>query len=248
MRDYLYRAGPSVEKRIFKNKILLRKVPSHSDRIANVTTSVPLRKNPSSQKAWTRPHPDDNWTPENHYGYCGLNCPCCRFRVEGPNGFGVCLHCAGPVVKLPIGPVQILKSATDEHNYPMHLVKGSMPDLPPNVKMAYVGWIYEKNLKIETNYIYPAMAKNDEVEILARAKDENNIAMFQVKSANNVIGWTYPKNFLSPDDCPICMNPIGKKNLFTCKCSHQFHKSCIEQWLSQGNVTCPVCRAPNTCG
>ncbi|RPF81940.1 MAG: hypothetical protein CBC65_001725 [Rhodothermaceae bacterium TMED105] len=70
--------------------------------------------------------------------------------------------------------------------------------------------------------------------------------MFQVRSASNVIGWTYPRNFLSPHDCPICMNPIANKDLFTCKCSHQFHRSCIQQWLRQ-DATCPVCRAPNKC-
>lgn len=33
------------------------------------------------------------WTPANHWGMCGQNCPCCRYRVEGPHGFGVCPTC-----------------------------------------------------------------------------------------------------------------------------------------------------------
>eukprot|EP01050_Picozoa_sp_SAG11_P053350 SAG11_NODE_31437_length_291_cov_29.333333_1_plen_84_part_10 len=31
------------------------------------------------------------WTPTNHYGSCGMNCPCCRFQVHGADvNFDVC--------------------------------------------------------------------------------------------------------------------------------------------------------------
>jgi hypothetical protein len=37
------------------------------------------------------------WDTATHYSslgaYCGQNCPCCRYQVEGPGGFGICTHC-----------------------------------------------------------------------------------------------------------------------------------------------------------
>ena len=37
------------------------------------------------------------WDPTTHWtsqgGHCGQSCPCCRYQVEGPGGFGVCGHC-----------------------------------------------------------------------------------------------------------------------------------------------------------
>ena len=38
---------------------------------------------------------DLSWTPSKHLGFCGQSCPCCRFIVEGPGGFGVCRVCQG---------------------------------------------------------------------------------------------------------------------------------------------------------
>ena len=39
-----------------------------------------------------RSHPL-SWDSTNHYGMCGQSCPCCRARVEGPKGLGVCPIC-----------------------------------------------------------------------------------------------------------------------------------------------------------
>ena len=37
-------------------------------------------------------HPQ-NWNSTTHYGSCGQDCPCCRTRVEGLNGLGICTIC-----------------------------------------------------------------------------------------------------------------------------------------------------------
>ena len=38
-------------------------------------------------------HPH-TWNKYIHYGNCGQSCPCCRARVEGPKGLGICPVCA----------------------------------------------------------------------------------------------------------------------------------------------------------
>ena len=45
---------------------------------------------------WEQAH-GPGWDPTTHWtalgGWCGQSCPCCRYEVEGPNGFGVCDIC-----------------------------------------------------------------------------------------------------------------------------------------------------------
>lgn len=53
------------------------------------------------------------------------------------------------------------------------------------------------------------------------------------------------------DDCPICLDTIGKSNTHDAQpktrkltCNHLFHAHCIENWLSNASKKheCPVCR------
>ena len=45
------------------------------------------------------------------------------------------------------------------------------------------------------------------------------------------------------DECSICLNPVrhtrSSKQL---ECGHLYHRSCVDQWISAGGDTCPVCR------
>lgn len=50
---------------------------------------VPLQTGPSALEQAHGP----GWTPTQHYHFCGQSCPCCRWQVEGPGGFGVCQVC-----------------------------------------------------------------------------------------------------------------------------------------------------------
>ena len=49
--------------------------------------------------------------------------------------------------------------------------------------------------------------------------------------------------YIKIKDCSICMNSIQKINCIT-DCNHQFHKSCINEWIKFNN-SCPVCRHTN---
>jgi len=45
------------------------------------------------------------------------------------------------------------------------------------------------------------------------------------------------------DQCSICLEKIGCKNVATMKCGHKFHFNCILQWnFSDGGNRCPLCR------
>lgn len=49
------------------------------------------------------------------------------------------------------------------------------------------------------------------------------------------------------DICSICLDSldVGERGLL--RCGHEFHKECVERWLSAketGQKVCPECRAP----
>ena len=48
------------------------------------------------------------------------------------------------------------------------------------------------------------------------------------------------KVFDSDDECSICLELIDD-NCCTLKCSHNFHKECITEWLERKSI-CPNCR------
>jgi hypothetical protein len=57
-----------------------------------------------------------------------------------------------------------------------------------------------------------------------------------------------PKKYEQCDECSICLGVIKKKGMFsssssirTLKCTHSYHKKCIDKWEKQSE-TCPVCR------
>lgn len=47
------------------------------------------------------------------------------------------------------------------------------------------------------------------------------------------------------DECAVCLNPVEETQLIRklCNCRHVFHKHCLDSWIDETNVTCPLCRA-----
>lgn len=48
--------------------------------------------------------------------------------------------------------------------------------------------------------------------------------------------------------CPICLCEfeVGDDLIVLKKCSHQYHKSCIKDWISRSQQNCPLCRTEVT--
>ena len=45
-------------------------------------------------------------------------------------------------------------------------------------------------------------------------------------------------------ECCICFKEIDLKNTILLKdCEHRCCKKCIKEWIKQGKMTCPICRA-----
>lgn len=45
-------------------------------------------------------------------------------------------------------------------------------------------------------------------------------------------------------DCSICLEKLDKNIKLSLSCGHNFHQACINEWLLQRNITCPLCRKP----
>lgn len=42
-------------------------------------------------------------------------------------------------------------------------------------------------------------------------------------------------------DCPICLDEIKEEDKKIIKCSHVYHKECINKWFERSHQ-CPLCR------
>ncbi|KAK3010963.1 hypothetical protein RJ639_010843 [Escallonia herrerae] len=45
--------------------------------------------------------------------------------------------------------------------------------------------------------------------------------------------------------CPVCLDCIEDTHEIRqlCNCSHAFHRVCLDTWVDEGQVTCPLCRS-----
>ncbi|XP_065858970.1 brassinosteroid-responsive RING protein 1-like [Euphorbia lathyris] len=45
--------------------------------------------------------------------------------------------------------------------------------------------------------------------------------------------------------CPVCLDSFKNTDEIRdlCNCDHIFHKECLDTWLDQGCITCPLCRS-----
>ncbi|KAE8658589.1 Subtilase family protein, putative isoform 1 [Hibiscus syriacus] len=45
--------------------------------------------------------------------------------------------------------------------------------------------------------------------------------------------------------CRVCLESMERSDEMRelCMCSHVFHKDCIDSWVNEGRVTCPLCRS-----
>ncbi|KMZ70998.1 hypothetical protein ZOSMA_18G00950 [Zostera marina] len=45
------------------------------------------------------------------------------------------------------------------------------------------------------------------------------------------------------ENCVFCLCHITvEEEIRELKCSHVFHRSCLDKWVSHGHLTCPLCR------
>ncbi|XP_050227765.1 brassinosteroid-responsive RING protein 1-like [Mercurialis annua] len=45
--------------------------------------------------------------------------------------------------------------------------------------------------------------------------------------------------------CLVCLDCINTAHEIRelCNCRHMFHRECLEKWIDEGRVTCPLCRS-----
>ncbi|CAN6578762.1 unnamed protein product [Malus baccata var. baccata] len=55
----------------------------------------------------------------------------------------------------------------------------------------------------------------------------------------------YTKQEDEETECSICLECIERSHEVReqCNCNHLFHGECLDGWVNQGQVTCPLCRA-----
>lgn len=80
--------------------------------------------------------------------------------------------------------------------------------------------------------ISPNMRNMDDVKVTL---DENDLKEISTKKLENKLD----------KDCCICLASLDKdEEVSTLKCSHHFHKDCIETYFKEYNYLCPLCKAP----
>ncbi|KAL1213591.1 Brassinosteroid-responsive RING protein 1 [Cardamine amara subsp. amara] len=49
-----------------------------------------------------------------------------------------------------------------------------------------------------------------------------------------------------PESCRICQDEFNGGDEVRClkNCVHVFHKTCIDRWIQDDKMTCPLCRTP----
>ncbi len=45
-------------------------------------------------------------------------------------------------------------------------------------------------------------------------------------------------------ECSVCLNCVERSHEMRelCNCYHVFHRECLDRWVDEGHVTCPLCR------
>jgi hypothetical protein len=71
-------------------------------------------------------------------------------------------------------------------------------------------------------------------------ENKKKIELTSKKNVNNIIQKYMVDN--NQCDCAICINfEKTQEKVIKLKCKHEFHETCIKQWLSVKNV-CPMCK------
>lgn len=101
-----------------------------------------------------------------------------------------------------------------------------------NTETIINGDIIRSNInRFEEPTVSQSFIRRTVMENMARPKSENTPVL---KSELN-------KNI--KDDCSICMECMIDKEIVSCKkCKKYFDKTCLENWISSGHKTCPLCR------
>ena len=73
--------------------------------------------------------------------------------------------------------------------------------------------------------------------------EKHGASVDQIKSLTPAPFAEVPTATVTPDkQCPICLEQFTKKDTVKClPCSHVYHGSCIDEWLSH-KPKCPVCK------
>lgn len=88
------------------------------------------------------------------------------------------------------------------------------------------GLVFNGNQHIESNL----MNNLEDIRITVDEKEINNLESKVLEDNLDT-------------DCSICMaNMVKDETIIKLKCSHVFHKECIETYLKQYNHKCPICR------
>jgi translation elongation factor EF-G len=115
--------------------------------------------------------------------------------------------------------------------------------------------LYE--LKSGIDFFYIAFIKKEEINAFLKKEINNEKKIKNISKHFFKLSQLFDKKFLeiiaakSPflkekendNLCPICLDNIGKKEIFLSQCNHCFHKNCILNLLKQcSSISCPICR------
>ncbi|KDP29327.1 hypothetical protein JCGZ_18248 [Jatropha curcas] len=84
-------------------------------------------------------------------------------------------------------------------------------------------------LKWAWNFLHCSFFSNNRLDI-PEILQELNLSYYENKEDN-------------PKECAVCLSKIQNgEEIRELRCSHVFHRVCLDRWLGYKSTTCPLCR------
>ena len=93
------------------------------------------------------------------------------------------------------------------------------------------------------NILNTPNSENMEDNVKITIKDDERKNLKYLKYSELTEDYCIKNNIIKTTECTFCLDKFNDDdNILVTKCKHIFHKCCIDNWLSNYSVKCPICK------